>query len=51
MQYMAQIKINNSEAFSDILPELTDIQIFSTYLENLPIETHQMQEKKVLRIK
>ena len=51
MQYMAQIKINNSEAFRDILPELTDIQIFSTYLENLPIETHQMQEKKVLRIK
>jgi hypothetical protein len=25
MLYMAQIKINNSEAFKDILPELTDI--------------------------
>jgi len=25
MFYMAQIKINNSEAFKDILPELTDI--------------------------
>jgi hypothetical protein len=51
IKHMSYIKINNSEDFKQILPELTDIQSFGDYLSNLLTETQQMQDKRVLRIK
>lgn len=32
---MAEIGINNSEDFKEILPEISDIQSFTRYLESL----------------
>jgi hypothetical protein len=37
--------------FSDLLPELTDLESFTIYTGNLPTQTTQMKEKKVLRVK
>lgn len=36
---MALIKINNSEVFKQVLPDLIDSQNFMTYIENLPSQT------------
>ena len=51
MQNLSQIAPDNSQAFRSILSELTDMQSFATYIENLPTQTLQMQEKKVLRVR
>ena len=39
MNYMAKIKINNSEIFKDVLCETTDLTSFGMYLENLETQT------------
>lgn len=51
LNYMAQISINNSEVFKDVLCETTDLQSFGMYLENIQTQTTQMLDKKLLRIK
>ena len=48
---MAQIEINNSHVFRQILFKLTDISNFGHYLDNLLIQTNAMKDKKVLRIR
>ena len=39
LQKMSDISTDYSEMFSDILPELTDLQSFTTYTGNLLTQT------------
>ena len=39
LKHMAHIQIDKSDAFKAVLPNLTDLQSFGTYMENLLTET------------
>lgn len=47
---MAKIDYNASKVFKDILPELIEYNGFIKYLQELPFQTKQMENKQSLRI-
>ena len=51
LKHMADIAIDKSDAFKAVLPNLTDLQSFGTYMEKLLTGTEQVRDMKVLRIK
>lgn len=51
LQFMAKVEFNSSRSFSSIFDQLVEYQGFLTYLERLPLQTSQMLQKNVLKIK
>jgi len=47
---MAKIEADATETFKDILPKLVEFQNFKTYLDSLPFQTIQMENKQTLRL-